>query len=124
MNLLGKNPDHALVESLSNETQVSPDTPPTLLVHANDDKAVPPENSINFYLALRKANVPAEMHIYETGGHGFGLGKEKSAASSWPARCADWLRIRCYLDKKKLKIILKQGMFWGIDSSRHILLFK
>jgi acetyl esterase/lipase len=100
LNLLGKNPDRALVESLSNEMQVSPDTPPTLLVHANDDKAVPPENSINFYLALRKANVPAEMHIYETGGHGFGLGKDKGAVSSWPTCCADWMRARRLLDKK------------------------
>ncbi len=98
LNLLGKNPDQALVESFSNEMQVTPETPPTFLVHANDDKTVPPENSVNFYMALRKANVPAEMHIYQNGGHGFGLGKEKSAASSWPGRCADWLQARGYLD--------------------------
>jgi dipeptidyl aminopeptidase/acylaminoacyl peptidase len=78
---------------------VTPETPPTFLVHANDDKAVPPENSIYFYLALRKAKVPAEMHIYENGGHGFGLGKDKGAVSTWPARCADWLRTRGLLDK-------------------------
>jgi acetyl esterase/lipase len=99
LNLLGKNPDQSLVEYLSNETQVTPETPPTFLVHANDDKAVPPENSIYFYLALRKAKVPAEMHIYENGGHGFGLGKDKGAASSWPARCVDWLRTRGLLGK-------------------------
>jgi acetyl esterase/lipase len=99
LNLLGKNPAQSLVEYLSNETQVTPETPPTFLVHANDDKAVPPENSIYFYLALRKAKVPAEMHIYENGGHGFGLGKDKGAVSTWPARCADWLRTRGLLDK-------------------------
>jgi len=99
LNLLGKNPDQNLVAHLSNETQVTPETPPTFLVHANDDKAVPPENSINFYLALRKVKVPAEMHIYENGGHGFGLGKDKGAVSSWPARCADWLRTGGLLDK-------------------------
>ena len=97
-NLLGKNPDKKLVENLSNEKQVTSGTPPTFLVHANDDKGVPPENSIYFYLALRKAKVPAEMHIYEKGGHGFGLGKEQTAVSSWPSRCADWMRGQGLLD--------------------------
>jgi acetyl esterase/lipase len=100
-NLLGNNPDKELVENLSNERQVKPETPPTFLVHANDDKVVPPENSIYFYLALRKAKVPAEMHIYEKGGHGFGLGKQNTAESSWPVRCEDWMRGQGLLDKKK-----------------------
>jgi acetyl esterase/lipase len=99
-NLLGNDPDENLVESLSNEKQVRSETPPTFLVHANDDKGVPPENSIYFYLALRKADVPAEMHIYETGGHGFGPGTDKGAVSSWMARCADWMRGRGLLDRK------------------------
>lgn len=99
-NLLGENPDSELVENLSNEKQVTTETPPTFLVHANDDKPVPPENSIAFYLALRKANVPAEMHIYEKGGHGFGLGKQNTAESSWSVRCEDWLKKRGLLDKK------------------------
>lgn len=99
-NLLGKDPEQNLVQSLSNETQVTPETPPTFLVHADDDKVVPPENSISFYLALRKANVPAEMHIYEKGGHGFGPGKDKGAVSSWMARCADWMRGRGLLEKQ------------------------
>jgi acetyl esterase/lipase len=99
-NLLGNNPEKELVENLSNEKQVTPDTPPTFLVHGNDDKGVPPENSILFYLALRKAKVPAEMHIYENGKHGFGLGKEYGAVSSWPVRCEDWMRGRGLLNKK------------------------
>jgi acetyl esterase/lipase len=103
LNLLGKDPGQDIVVSLSNEKQVTSETPPTFLVHANDDKAVPPENSIFFYLALRKAKVPAEMHIYESGGHGFGLGKENSPASSWPNRCADWMRARGLLDRKDSK---------------------
>ncbi|UCC96924.1 MAG: alpha/beta hydrolase [Phycisphaerales bacterium] len=93
-NLLGKNPDPSLVEAFSNEKQITPQTPPTFLVHANDDKGVPPENSIAFYLGLRKAGVPAEMHIYERGGHGFGPGTEEGAVSSWMVRCADWMRGR------------------------------
>jgi acetyl esterase/lipase len=98
-NLLGENPDADLVENLSNEKQVTPETPPTFLVHADDDNGVPPENSIAFYLALRKAKVPAEMHIYEKGGHGFGPGLGKGACSSWMVRCADWMKGRGLLDK-------------------------
>jgi acetyl esterase/lipase len=98
-NLLGEEPDESLVENLSNEKQVTPETPPTFLAHADDDKVVPPENSISFYLALRKANVPAELNIYEKGGHGFGPGTNKGAVSSWMARCADWMRGRGLLDK-------------------------
>jgi acetyl esterase/lipase len=94
-NLLGDNPDKNLVESLSNEKQVTSETPPTFLVHGSDDTVVPVENSIYFYLALRKAGIPAEMHIYEHGPHGFGLGKEQGAhgaVSGWPDRCVDWMR--------------------------------
>jgi acetyl esterase/lipase len=98
-NLLGENPDAKLVWSLSNEKQVTSETPPTFLVHANDDKPVPPENSIYFYLALKKANVPAELHIYEKGGHGFGPGVGKGPVSSWMLRCSDWMRGRGLLGK-------------------------
>ncbi|MCJ7776954.1 MAG: alpha/beta hydrolase [Sedimentisphaerales bacterium] len=100
-NLLGGKPDKNILESLSNEKQVTPETPPTFLVHANDDVTVPPENSIYFYLALRKAKVPAEMHIYQRGDHGFGLGKKDSAASGWPDCCASWMKERGLLDNKK-----------------------
>jgi len=103
-NLLGKDPDEELAQSLSNEERVTPQTPPTFLVHANDDEGVPPENSIYFYLALRKAAVPAEMHIYEKGGHGFGLGKKDSPVASWPQCCADWMR-----DQKLLERASKQN---------------
>ena len=94
-NLIGTNAPADLVENLSNETQVTSNTPPTFLVHADDDKGVPSENSINFYLALRKAKVPAEMHVYEKGGHGFGIGRGRTVAgSSWQERLGDWLRSR------------------------------
>jgi len=100
-NLLGNNPERELVENLSNERQITAETPPTFLVHGNDDKGVPPENSVFFYLALRKAKVPAEMHIYENGRHGFGLGKQFGPVSTWPTRCQDWMKNRGLLDKKK-----------------------
>lgn len=97
--LLGDNPDPKLVELLSNELQVTPQTPPTFLFHTGDDNTVPVQNSILFYSALKKAGVPAEMHIYEHGPHGVGLAPTDEALSSWPARLADWLRIRGLLSR-------------------------
>lgn len=99
-NLLGENPDPQLVESLSNEKQVTKETPPTFLFHTNADKAVPPENSVAFYLALRKAGVPAELHVYEPGPHGVGMGPRDAVLSSWPGRMKDWLEGRGLLDKR------------------------
>jgi len=93
-NLLGDNPDPALVSSLSNELQVTALTPPTFLFHTNEDNAVPAENSVLFYLALRKAGVPAEMHIYERGPHGVGLASTDAVLASWAGRLKDWLEIR------------------------------
>jgi acetyl esterase/lipase len=90
-NLLGDNPDPKLMELLSNEKQVTADTPPTFLFHTDEDNGVPAENSVLFYLALRKAGVPAELHIYEHGPHGVGLAPTDLALSSWPHRLADWL---------------------------------
>lgn len=93
-NLLGQNPDPALVWNLSNELQVTSQTPPTFLFHTSGDTGVPPENSILYYLALRKAGVPAEMHIYQEGRHGVGLAPKDPVLSTWPARLKDWLGVR------------------------------
>jgi acetyl esterase/lipase len=93
-NLLGDTPPGDLVEDLSNELRVTRETPPVFLFHTNEDSGVPPENSVLFYLACRKAGVPAEMHIYEKGRHGVSLAQTDLALSSWPARLADWLRRR------------------------------
>jgi acetyl esterase/lipase len=93
-NLLGDAPDAKLIESLSNELQVTAQTPPTFLFHTNADTGVPPENSVLFYLALRKAKVPAEMHIFEKGPHGVGLGNTDPALAEWPILLAKWLRTR------------------------------
>ena len=93
-NLLGDNPDPKLVESLSSELQVSAQTPPTFLFHTNEDKGVPSENSVLFYLALKKNNVPAELHIFEKGPHGVGLALRDPALGMWPALLTNWLRGR------------------------------
>jgi acetyl esterase/lipase len=90
-NLLGKDADPQLVQSLSNEKQITPQTPPAFLFHTGDDSSVPVENSLLFYQALRGARVPAEMHIYEHGRHGVGLAQDDAVLSSWPDRLAAWL---------------------------------
>jgi acetyl esterase/lipase len=71
--------------------RVSKDTPPTFIIQANDDR-VGPENSVALYSALKRASVPAELHIYAAGGHGFGLRPGKHPTSEWPKRCEEWLR--------------------------------
>jgi acetyl esterase/lipase len=93
-NLLGPSPDPTLLELMSNERQVTPRTPPTFIFHTDDDQTVPVENSVAFFLALKKAGVPAEMHIYGHGKHGLGLAPTDPVLSTWPARLADWLRVR------------------------------
>ena len=93
-NLLGEKPDPALVEELSNDLRVTSDTPPTFLFHTNADTGVVAENSVRFYLALRRANVPAEMHIFENGPHGVGLALGDPALSAWPTLLTTWLRGR------------------------------
>jgi acetyl esterase/lipase len=98
-NLLGDNPDPRLLEDLSNDLRVTPETPPTFLFHTNADTGVPPENSIRFYLALRKAKVPAEMHIFENGPHGVGLALDDPSLSAWPTLLANWLRGRGLLTR-------------------------
>jgi acetyl esterase/lipase len=95
-NLLGNNPDVKLLENLSNDKQVTRETPPTFLFHTSMDSAVPPENSILFYLALRAKGVPAEMHIYEQGRHGVGLAAKDLILSTWPIRCSAWLESRSF----------------------------
>jgi len=99
-NLLGANPDPALVEKMSSEKQVTPQTPPTFLIATWEDKGVPAENSIYFYLALRQAKVPAEMHIFLKGPHGFGLGQKIEGTSAWPGLCEKWMERAGFLKSK------------------------
>jgi acetyl esterase/lipase len=93
-NLLGANPDPELAKSLSGERAVTRDTPPTFLFQTNEDTTVPAENSVYYYLALRKAGIPAEMHVFEKGPHGVGLANDDPALSAWSTLLANWLRGR------------------------------
>jgi acetyl esterase/lipase len=92
--LLGDDQHPDRLALLSNEKQVTKETPPTFLFHTDADTGVPPENSVMFYLALRRAGVPAEMHIYQEGKHGVGLAPNDPVLATWPARVADWLKVR------------------------------
>jgi acetyl esterase/lipase len=89
--LLGEDPGSGLVEHYSNELQVTKDTPPTILFHASDDTGVPPENSLLFFQALRKNEVPAALHIYPRGGHGFSLAPEDHYLRGWTDQLTDWI---------------------------------
>ncbi len=90
--LLGPAPDEALVTALSTDKRVTASTPPVFLVHADDDKAVPPTNSIAFYQALKKNKVPASMFIYDHGGHGFGMAPSDPLLNQWPTLCVQWMK--------------------------------
>lgn len=90
--LLGQNPSEELITAFSNELQVKENTPPTFIVHAQDDKAVPVENSLQLYKALKDAKIPTEMHLYPHGGHGFSLAIGKGQLEKWPDRLYEWLK--------------------------------
>jgi acetyl esterase/lipase len=91
-NLIGEGNNWQLVEQYSNELHVTPETPPTFLVLADDDKSVVPRNSVEFYLALKENNVPAEIHIFSEGGHGFGMNKKNLPVDQWPELFLNWLK--------------------------------
>lgn len=97
--LLGDSPDPKLLADLSNELQVTPQTPPTFLFSTSEDTGVPSENSVAFYLALHKAHVPAELHIFQYGPHGVGLDLGDPAVGEWPHLLINWLRGLGMLEK-------------------------
>ena len=107
INLIGPKPDDKLVELLSNDKQVTKSTPPTFIFHTTADTAVLPENATRFYLACKAAGVPVELHMYEKGKHGVGLGRDpkwtggETSVASWPDRLTEWLKARGVFEAKK-----------------------
>ncbi len=101
--LLGKNPSQARKDLYSNEQQVTADTPPTFLVHAGDDGAVKAGNSIAFYEACLQHHVPAELHIYQNGGHGFGM-RLPNSKDLWMERCLNWMAANGWLKSAGTKV--------------------
>lgn len=99
--LLGKNPDRSVIDSLSTHRRVDAYTPPTFLVFANNDTAVPPENGILFYKALRRFGISASLHIYDHGGHGFGMAPADPVLNTWPGLSIAWLERQGFRVKQK-----------------------
>ncbi|TDE11004.1 alpha/beta hydrolase [Dyadobacter psychrotolerans] len=98
--LLGSEKSEELITYYSNELQVNAKTPPAFLVHTMDDEGVPPENSIAYALALKKLKIPAELHLYPKGGHGYGFRTEgKGSLANWPAAMEGWLKAMNYIKK-------------------------
>ncbi|MEM9702546.1 MAG: alpha/beta hydrolase, partial [Planctomycetota bacterium] len=103
-NLLGKEASDEQLKAFSLQNQVTAETPPTFLVATGEDAGVPPENSVLFWYALRKQGVPAELHVFENGPHGFGMGGPDSEARGrkgpdWTGLCENWLRARGVLSE-------------------------
>ena len=89
--LLAADVGPAALELYSPHLRIDAGTPPTLLVHAADDAGVPLQNSLLMFEALRKAGVRSELHVFDSGGHGFGMRQEKKPINAWPQRCAEWM---------------------------------
>jgi acetyl esterase/lipase len=92
-NLIGENPSQELIEHFSNELQINAKTPPAFLVHSGDDKAVPVKNSISYYEGLVKYGISSELHIFQKGGHGYGLAVDRETQMAWPELCIRWIRV-------------------------------
>ena len=99
-NLIGETLDWKMVKEYSNELQVTADTPPAFFILADDDKTVPPRNSIEFYMAMKQYSIPAEMHIYNKGGHGFGMRNNNQPCNNWPGLFIDWMKSMKFIEKK------------------------
>ena len=98
--LLGLNPSGELIKKFSSDLNVNSTTPNTFIAHATDDQSVPVENSINYYLALKNNKIQCELHLYEKGGHGFGLGV-LDTSKNWTQDCENWMKSNGYLLNNK-----------------------
>ncbi len=113
-NLLGDTPSDSLVHQMSCDEQVTSSTCPTFLVHASDDKAVPIENSLRFYQACVGKGVPAEMHLFPIGGHGFGMYRGKRPSQEWPAQMKTWMASNGWFEPVTRTIELSRDLTDGL----------
>ena len=98
-NLIGKTHDWKIIQNYCNDLQVTKQTPPAFLVHADDDTGVKTRNSIEYYLALKREGIPAELHIFQEGGHGFGMNKKGKPHDQWPLMLVEWMKAMKYITK-------------------------
>jgi len=96
-NLIGKTTDWKIIQKFCNELQVTNQTPPAFIALADDDTGVKPRNSIEYYLALKREGIPAELHIFKEGGHGFGMHKTGKAHDQWPLMLVEWMKAMQYI---------------------------
>ncbi len=116
-NLLGDSPSDSLVHQMSRDEQVTPSTCPVFLVHASDDKAVPIENSMRFYKACLAAGVPAEMHLFATGSHGFGMFRGRHPSEEWPGQLKAWMTSNGWFEPVTTKVELPREMTEQLSAS-------
>jgi acetyl esterase/lipase len=98
--LLGKKPSKEDIKYFSPEMQVNTNTPPAILIHSTDDEVVPVENSIMYYRALIKNNIPASIHVWENGGHGYGISRAVGSVKSWTKITQEWIVQRQLIKNK------------------------
>jgi acetyl esterase/lipase len=91
-NLIGDDPSDETIRHFSNELQITDKTPPAFLVHSANDKTVPVMNSILYFEGLQKYNIASELHVFQKGGHGYGLAINKGTQSAWPDLCLKWMK--------------------------------
>ena len=96
-NLIGKTTDWKIIQKFCNELQVTSQTPPAFIALADDDTGVKPRNSIEYYLALKREGIPAELHIFKEGGHGFGMHKTGKPHDQWPLMVVEWMKAMQYI---------------------------
>jgi acetyl esterase/lipase len=97
VNLIGNTNDWKIIQNFCNELQVNNQTPPAFIALADDDTSVKPRNSIEYYMALKKEGIPAELHIFKEGGHGFGMHKTGKAHDQWPLMVVEWMKAMKYI---------------------------
>ena len=97
VNLIGNTNDWKIIQNFSNELQVNSQTPPAFIALADDDAGVKPRNSIEYYMALKREGIPAELHIFKEGGHGFGMHKTGKAHDQWPLMVVEWMKAMKYI---------------------------
>jgi len=91
-NLIGRKAPADLEKHFSNDQQITSDTPPAFLVHSADDRVVPVMNSLNYFMGVQALRIPSELHVFQKGGHGYGLAPNGGTESSWPGLCLKWLK--------------------------------